>query len=107
MEPVVADIQYRPDDGGVKQGIGASSMNSDVFERVKEIPIESVLREYFPSLDLKRAGQDVIARCPFHDESTASSASTPKRIPGTVLAVAPTADQPLTFLLMGEIASHR
>ncbi len=47
-------------------------MSSELFERVKEIPIESVLRDYFPSLDLKRAGHDATGRCPFHDENTAS-----------------------------------
>jgi CHC2 zinc finger/Protein of unknown function (DUF3631) len=45
---------------------------SDLFERVKQVPIESVVREYFPSLELGHSGQDFVAHCPFHDESTPS-----------------------------------
>src|SRR4029453_14146388 len=46
---------------------------SELFERVKEIPLEQVLREYFPSVELKRSGRDLVsARCPLHDESTPS-----------------------------------
>ena len=32
---------------------------SEIFERVREIPIEAVIREYFPSLELKRSGHDL------------------------------------------------
>ena len=45
---------------------------SELFERVREIPIESVIREYFPSLELKHSGRDLLANCPFHSEATAS-----------------------------------
>jgi CHC2 zinc finger/Protein of unknown function (DUF3631) len=46
---------------------------SELFERVKEIPLKQVLREYFPSVDLKRSGRDLVsAHCPLHEESTPS-----------------------------------
>jgi hypothetical protein len=48
-------------------------MSTDLFARVKEIPLEQVIREYFPSVELKRSGRDLVsARCPLHDESTPS-----------------------------------
>jgi putative DNA primase/helicase len=48
-------------------------MSTDLFARVREIPLEQVLREYFPSVELKRSGRDLVsARCPLHDESTPS-----------------------------------
>jgi CHC2 zinc finger len=46
---------------------------SDLFGRVKEIPLASVIRDYFPSVELKRDGGDLVgARCPLHEESTPS-----------------------------------
>lgn len=45
---------------------------SDLFAAVKAIPIESVVREYYPALALKPAGHDLISNCPLHDESTPS-----------------------------------
>jgi hypothetical protein len=46
---------------------------NNLFDRVKEIPLSQVAREYFPSPDLKPVGQDLVgARCPLHDESTPS-----------------------------------
>jgi hypothetical protein len=41
---------------------------SDLFERVKAIPIESVLREYFPAIELKQSK----GLCPLHLEKTPS-----------------------------------
>jgi DNA primase len=47
-------------------------MSTDLFERVRAIPLESVLRENYPNLTLKPSGHDLETCCPFHDEKTAS-----------------------------------
>jgi DNA primase len=44
----------------------------DIFSAVKAIPIESVVRGYYPGLDLKPAGRDLLSNCPLHDETTPS-----------------------------------
>src|SRR5437773_11379834 len=49
-----------------------NNTSSDLFAQVKAIPIESVIQEYFPSLEIKHSARDVIAHCPFHDEKTPS-----------------------------------
>jgi hypothetical protein len=33
-------------------------MSGDLFERVRAIPIHQVIREYYPTLELKRSGHD-------------------------------------------------
>ena len=45
---------------------------NDLFATVKAIPIESVIREYYPGLTLESAGRDLVSKCPLHEESTAS-----------------------------------
>src|SRR5215467_6773022 len=42
-----------------------------LFERVKEVPLDQVVRDYF-NADLKKSGHDFVCRCPIHDENTPS-----------------------------------
>ncbi len=58
---------------------------SDLFEQIKAVPIESAMREYFPSVELKHSGREVAARCPFHAEKTASFKIYTKKKPLAVL----------------------
>ncbi len=46
--------------------------HGDLFERIRAIPIESVVREYFPNLELNHSGRDLVTICPFHSEKTPS-----------------------------------
>jgi hypothetical protein len=44
----------------------------DLFERVRAIPLDQVVREYYPTVELKRAGHDLVSHCPIHPENTPS-----------------------------------
>jgi hypothetical protein len=47
-------------------------MTGDLFAHVKEISIEQVVRLYWPSIELKRSGRDLVGSCPIHPEKTPS-----------------------------------
>jgi DNA primase len=44
----------------------------NIFEQVKEIPIEDVIKKYLPSIEFKTSGRWQMARCPFHEDSDPS-----------------------------------
>lgn len=48
----------------------------DIIEKIKEIPIESILKNY---ITLKKAGSNYQAACPFHTEKTASFSVSPAK----------------------------
>jgi hypothetical protein len=45
---------------------------SDLFAAVKAIPIDSVIRDFYPNLTLRCAGRDLLSKCPLHKEATPS-----------------------------------
>jgi len=80
-------------------------MTSDLFERVRAIPIESVIREYFPNLELKHSARDLIAICPFHDEKTASFKIDTEKNRWHCFGACAKGGSVIDLLLMGEFAS--
>lgn len=59
---------------------GVSLILSDIFERVKRsVTIEQAISYYLPSVELRRAGKNLTALCPFHQEKTPSFAVNPER----------------------------
>jgi DNA primase len=55
------------------------------IERLKEdIAVQRLVEA--AGIDLKRAGKDVLGRCPFHADDTASLVVTPMRISANVTA---------------------
>jgi len=51
---------------------GSSSPFSPLIRHAKTVPILEIAGQHFP--DFKRAGRCHMARCPFHDDKTASLA---------------------------------
>jgi hypothetical protein len=80
-------------------------MNS-LFERVRAIPIESVIREYFPNLELKHSGRDLIAICPFHDEKTPSFKVDFEKNRWHCFGTCAKGGSNIDLLLMGELATQ-
>jgi hypothetical protein len=81
------------------------SYNGDLFERVKAIPIDLVIREYFPSLNLKRLGHDLVATCPFHSEDTPSFHVHIEKNTWRCFGACAKGGSAIDLLLMGELAS--
>jgi ribosomal protein L19 len=79
---------------------------NDLFSRVKEIPIESVVREYYPSLELQRAGHDLVGSCPIHPENTPSFRISPEKNRWHCFGACARGGTVIDLLLMGEIASQ-
>ena len=77
----------------------------DLFERVREIPIESVLQRYYPSVELKRSGRDLLGHCPFHNESTASFHVSTEKNRWHCFGACAEGGSTIDLLMMGEIAS--
>src|SRR6516165_1048221 len=44
---------------------------NEIFKRVKQIPLEQVVRDYF-NAELKKCGHNCVCCCPIHQENTAS-----------------------------------
>src|SRR6266545_7189991 len=81
-------------------------MISDLFERVRAIPIESVIREYFANLELKHSGRDLIAICPFHDEKTPSFKVDFEKNRWHCFGTCAKGGSNIDLLLMGELATQ-
>src|SRR6266545_2141733 len=81
-------------------------MISDLFERVRAIPIESVIRQYFPNLELKHSGHDLIAICPFHDEKTPSFKIDIEKNRWHCFGACAKGGSNIDLLLMGELATE-
>ena len=80
-------------------------MNGDLFERVKAIPVESVIREYYPSLELNHSGRDLVTICPFHAEKTASFKIDIEKNRWHCFGACAKGGSAIDLLLMGEISS--
>ena len=78
---------------------------SVLFERVRAIPVESVIREYFPSLELSHSGRDLIAVCPFHAEKTASFKIDIEKNRWHCFGACAKSGSVIDLLLTGELAS--
>jgi len=86
-------------------GFGGEPM-SELFKRVKAIPIESVVREYYPHVDLKPRGRNLISRCPFHNEATASFYLYSEKKRWHCFGGCAKGESTIDLLLMGELASE-
>ena len=86
-------------------GFGGEPM-SELFKRVKAIPIESVVREYYPHVDLKPRGRNLISRCPFHNEATASFYLYSEKNRWHCFGGCAKGESTIDLLLMGELASE-
>jgi len=79
--------------------------NDGLFARVNALPIESVVREYFSSLELKHEGREIVGHCPFHDENTPSFHVRPEKNKWHCFGSCAKGGSNIDLLLMGEIAS--
>ena len=84
----------------------AGGSNVNLFDRVKEIPIESVIREYWPSIELERSGHDLLAKCLFHPENTSSFRIYTEKNRFHCFGACGKGGSAIDLLLMGKIASE-
>ena len=52
---------------------------SDLFARVRAVPLAEVVTKFFPGIELKRDGHNLAALCPLHLEKTASFKINPQK----------------------------
>jgi CHC2 zinc finger len=79
---------------------------SDLFAAVKGIPIEAIIREYYPGLNLESASRDLVSKCPLHDESTASFHIYTEKNRWYCFGACAKGGSAIDLLLMGDLASN-
>jgi len=62
-------------------------MMSDLFAKVRAVPLAEVVKAFFPNVALTADGRNLAALCPLHSENTASFKITPEKTGGSVLVL--------------------